>query len=166
MIARRWTSPKHRLVWLAAAPAGMALIATLVGLRSSGPNAAPPSPRESVRSAGPRPPLEISPDPVVLGTISAHQPATTSIRVKNLRTVPVILERIETSCPCITLGDIPAHLEPDAPTDLRVAFDPSYEPDFVGALAVSVVGYLADGEVGFRTMVKLEVARGSGGGRN
>jgi hypothetical protein len=155
---------RNRLIWLVATPTAMALIASLASLAASKPKSVVPRlSAESERSAAPWLPLEIRPDPVVLGAIPAHQTAQISIGVENLRTVPVILERVETSCPCITVGDLPASLEPEGATDLRVTFDPTHEPDFVGALAVQVVGYLSDGQVGFRTRVKLEVGRRGGG---
>jgi hypothetical protein len=71
--------------------------------------------------------------------------------------VPLAIERIETSCPCIGMGGVPVQLEPDETKNLRVTFDPSYDPDFAGRLSVQVTAYLTDGSLAFQTKVNLDV---------
>jgi hypothetical protein len=46
---------------------------------------------------------------------------------------------------------------PGESAEVRVAFDPSREPDFRGGLSIDVVGYGSMGAIAFRTRVDLDV---------
>jgi hypothetical protein len=102
-------------------------------------------------------PLEVGPDAIALRVQQGQGPAGTSVPVRNSQAVPLTLERIETSCPCIGVSGLPVRLEPDETVDLKLAFDPSHEPEFAGALLVRVTGYLAENRVAFETKVRLQV---------
>jgi len=101
-------------------------------------------------------PLAIDPDPIVLGVVHAGEPGETSFSVRNTCAEPLTFDRIETSCPCITIAEIPLRLGPNEIRKLRVAFDPTHEPDFKGRLSVDVTAYLHGNSIAFRTNVNLE----------
>jgi len=69
----------------------------------------------------------------------------------------VTLERIETSCLCIRTTPTSIEIGPNETVTLEVSFDPSSDPDFTGALGVEISAYLAGGQLGFRTLVKVRV---------
>ena len=71
---------------------------------------------------------------------------------------PVSIERIETSCPCLTITPGSFRIGPGEKKGAAVEFDPSAEPDFRGGLSIDVTGYAAGG-VAFHTLVRLEVKR-------
>lgn len=117
--------------------------------------------KEPGRSANPSPPLEISPDPVWLGMITAGQSARSVATLRNPGRDPVRVDRIETSCPC--LRPSPNALEIGAGESASLTFDCdlSDEPDFLGRLAINVEAYDHLDRVVFRTRVNLEVRRGA-----
>ncbi len=66
------------------------------------------------------------------------------------------MQRIETSCPCLTTTPGPIWIGRGECKVLAVEFDPSQESDFRGSLAIDVTGYDGDA-VAFHTLVELEV---------
>src|SRR5579885_3439235 len=121
------------------------------------PRKAPP-PLKSAPSAHQRFPLAISRDPIELGVMPPGQAARCLLLVRNPLPGRATIERIETSCPCIGAGGLPVQIEPSQTIELEVAFDPSEAKDFRGRLSVDLTAFLADGQVGFRTKVNLEVS--------
>lgn len=117
--------------------------------------APPQNPVTAVVQAGY--PLGTSPDPVALGVISAGRPADAELVLRNHRSVPLTLERTVTSCPCIAVGGVPVRLKPNEAKSLRVAFDPTEDPEFRGALSVDISGYDESGGALFRARAELEV---------
>jgi hypothetical protein len=77
--------------------------------------------------------------------------------VRNTQSVPLTLERMETSCSCIAIGPVPIEIGPGKQATLTVTFDPSPDPDFEGGLSVQISGYLSDGRIAFRTQAKAEI---------
>ncbi len=94
----------------------------------------------------------------MLGVVDPEEIAETWLAVQNTGTETLTLERIETSCPCIRVGDVPVLLEPGEAVQLKVSFNSADDPDFEGGLSVLVVGYLADGRIGCQTRVEVEVS--------
>ncbi|MGC8643870.1 MAG: DUF1573 domain-containing protein [Isosphaeraceae bacterium] len=82
--------------------------------------------------------------------------ARVSLALKNQSARPLAVERIETSCPCLTVGPMAVRVEPGRVVQLTAVLDPSEEPDFRGPLSVSVVGR-GGGRYLFRTWVDVEV---------
>ena len=109
-------------------------------------------------------PLQVSPDPVSLGSLSPGQQATGRITLRNPGQSPVIVERVETSCSCLDVGPFPIKIEPGRSANLTVRFDPAAEPDFRGRLSIEVIGRGPAGLVAFRTHVAIVVAFWSSGG--
>jgi Protein of unknown function (DUF1573) len=105
----------------------------------------------------------ISPDPIELGVIAPGQTAGHPLSVRNPLSERVVIERIETSCPCIGAQELPIPVEPNQEKELEISFDPSEARDFRGSLSVDVTAHLSDGRVAFRTKVRLKV---EGGNRN
>jgi Protein of unknown function (DUF1573) len=94
---------------------------------------------------------------VVLSAVHPGELAETSLSIRNTRPEPLIIERIEKTCPCIDVVGVPVRLAPNETKDLKVTFDPSHDPDFEGRLSVEVTGLLADGSIGFQTRVRVDV---------
>ena len=111
-------------------------------------------------------PLQVSPDPVSLGSLSPGQQATGRITLRNPGQSPVIVERVETSCSCLDVGPFPIKIEPGRSANLTVRFDPADEPDFRGRLSIEVIGRGPTDLLAFRTRVGIEVATWSAGGKN
>ncbi len=72
---------------------------------------------------------------------------------------PILVQRIETSCPCLTIEPRSLTVGSGEKQVLGLAFDPSGDLDFRGGLAIEVTGF-AGGAVAFQTLVKLEVEPG------
>jgi hypothetical protein len=71
------------------------------------------------------------------------------------------VERVVTSCPCVGVAPSAVRVGPHESQQLELWCEPAAEPDFMGRLAVEVVGYLPGGEPAFRTICKFEVHDGS-----
>ena len=156
-------SRRRRLVAWTAIQAVLALGALPLGALRPLQSAQSPPPLKSAPSAHQRFPLAISRDPIELGVMPPGQAARCLLLVRNPLPGRATIERIETSCPCIGAGGLPVQIEPSQTIELEVAFDPSEAKDFRGRLSVDLTAFLADGQVGFRTKVNLEVGDG---GRN
>lgn len=102
-------------------------------------------------------PLEVSPDRVLLGALTAGQSATGKFTLLNPGSCRAAVARFETSCPCLTVAEQRITVEPGQTVDLLVKFDPTHAPDFRGGLSVSVIGRDAAGGIAFATCAVLEV---------
>jgi len=129
-------------------------------LRSSSPQ--PSRPLETANSASRRFPLAISPDPVCLGVIGRGESGETTLSVLNTDDKALMIDRIVTSCPCISVGDVPVILRPGEPQNLKIIYNLSEDPNFEGQLAVLITCYLSDGKIGFKTTINLEANEGRG----
>jgi Protein of unknown function (DUF1573) len=130
-------------------------VATLSILGPSTSNHTPP-PVNLASSVGSHFPLEISPDPVLLGVVDRGQKAKAPFTLVNHGSQPVTVDRIETSCPCLTATPGSIRISPGERKVLAVEFDPSAEPDFRGGLSIDVTGYEGERET-FHTHVNLNV---------
>jgi len=101
--------------------------------------------------------LEIRPDPISLGVIEAGTPGKAALTLRNPGSVPLTLERVETSCSCIRVETVPVRIDACGSVDLAVVFDPTSEPDFRGGLSVDLTGRMPGGATLFHTQVNLLV---------
>jgi hypothetical protein len=102
--------------------------------------------------------LEINPDPVPLGNVAPGVPRNAIFRLRNRGPQRVVVESIETSCPCVGVAPHRVCLEPGRDEAMTVTFDPTRDPDFRGSLCVELSGYGTGEKVVFRTRVKLSVS--------
>ena len=102
-------------------------------------------------------PLAISPDPLCLGTLEAGGAATASLTAQNHGREALILERVESSCPCVSVGPVPVQIAAGGSALLAVTVDLAGEPDFRGGLTVDLTGNATDGATMFHTEVRLMV---------
>ncbi len=102
-------------------------------------------------------PLEINPDPTELGVLKSSQQAESQVVLRNPGRGPIVIGRIETSCPCVRVAPGMFPVGPGEAKSLAVRFDPSDEPDFRGELSVIVTGYDGEARVAFANRVNLEV---------
>jgi len=79
------------------------------------------------------------------------------IALHNSSRQPAIVERIQTSCPCLHVEKQSITLRPGESADLPVRFDSLDEPDFRGGLSIEVVGRGVTGGVVFATQVNVQV---------
>ncbi len=66
------------------------------------------------------------------------------------------IERIETSCPCLTATPAPIRVGPHERIALAINFDSSSDHDFAGRLSIAITAY-ARAEVAFRTFARVEL---------
>ena len=102
-------------------------------------------------------PLVISPNPLLLGTLSPGHATVGKFFLHNPGRVSITIERIVTSCPCLTINPAPIEVGPGLSTALIVRFDPAEDRDFRGGLSIEVAGFETNGKVVFRTRVSLKV---------
>ena len=88
----------------------------------------PPPPFEVSKHDGSHFPLEISPDPISLGTLDPGRSAIAKLTLRNSGSHPVIVARVETSCPCLNVAEQSTNIGPGRPPDLTVKFDPRTIP--------------------------------------
>jgi hypothetical protein len=69
----------------------------------------------------------------------------------------LILERFQTSCPCLRVEEPSILLGPGESAAFAVKFDPANDPGFRGKLSIEVVGLGVAGGVVFKTNVNVEV---------
>ncbi len=102
----------------------------------------------------------LDPDRLSLGVVAAGQRAKATLNVTNLGRDSVVVDRIETGCPCLTVTPSSIRLMPGETGALAVDFDPAAEPDFRGGLVIDITGY-SGGKAVFRTQTRLRVISGS-----
>ncbi len=137
---------------------GVALIAFTVTVRGcSLAKSVPTSPLDSRRPVEPRFPLEASPDPVSLGSLAPGEGAEAQIGLRNRHPSPIVVQTIDSSCPCIEIQPSQVSIDPGKSATLRAKFKPQVEPDFRGRLGVDVTGSDGSGAIVFRTKIKVEI---------
>ncbi len=97
-----------------------------------------------------------APASVAIGAVEPGRVGRAEIVIANPGAKAVVVERIESSCECLTVDPPALRLGPGESSVLRVVFDSSREADFRGELGVEVTGRAGD-RVVFRTVVELEV---------
>ncbi len=101
--------------------------------------------------------LEVSPSRVALGELKAGQSARAEITLRNPGLAPVTVDRVVSSCPCITVSPLPACVPCSGSAVLVVAFDPADEPEFRGGLSVELSGRGAADSRLFEAVVEFEI---------
>lgn len=94
---------------------------------------------------------------MLLGELSQGISAKKAVSVHNPGLHTLTVERVDTSCPCLTATPVPMKIGPGETRTLNVNFDPVAEPDYHGALSIEAVGYDRSDRTIFRTHVKLVV---------
>ena len=105
----------------------------------------------------PRFPLEASPDPVSLGSLAPGEVAEAQIGLINRHPSPIVVQTIDSSCPCLEIQPSQVSIDPGESATLTARFDPRVEPDFRGKLGVDVTGTDGSGAILFRTRIKVEI---------
>ena len=114
-----------------------------------------PPPARSAASARSR--LIVGPDPIQLGMLAPGRSARVAVTVRNPGVDPVVISRVETSCPCVRATPDRLSLAPGESSEFTLTFDSTGEPEFRGRLAVEYVGRSPDGSAVVRGTVHLEV---------
>jgi len=102
--------------------------------------------------------LTVMPDSIDLGDVRPGHRAEGRLRLRNPSSKTVVLDRVDSNCPCVRVFPARAEIRPNGSLDLRITFDPAEEPDFRGGLFVDQVGRGPSGEALFRATVRLTVA--------
>lgn len=97
-----------------------------------------------------------APASVAIGTVEPGRVGGAEIVIANRGATAVVVERIESSCECLTVDPLSLRLGAGKSGVLRVVFDSSQEADFRGELGVELTGRAAGG-VAFRTVVNVYV---------
>lgn len=147
---------------LPALPAAVVLAGSVLAVAFAARAPSPPPSSNSARGAGL--PLETSPDPVLLGSVSTRQRVSASFTVINRGRRAFTLDRVATSCPCLGITAAPTMIGPREAKTVVVEFDPTNEPDFIGGLCIDVTGY-AQGAAIFRGRIDLDVSSEHAGSR-
>jgi hypothetical protein len=147
----------ERVLWCAAIVVLITILAGVLGSIGNWRSKQVPVPEDPRIAPSHRFPLAISPDPIIFGTLDGRALVQRVVLARNTQNASLVLDRIQTSCPCIRMASLPIRMEANETQDWTVSFDPSVEPEFAGRLSIEVVGYLVDGQIAFRTHVSLDV---------
>lgn len=147
----------YRLCLPGATATVIAFLAGALCSIGSSPSNESPVLRDPTSASSQRFPLAINPDPITFGVVGGRTLAQRLFSARNTRNAPFVLERVETSCPCIRVAPLPVKLEANETRNWTVTFDPLVDPTFEGRLSVEIIGYLAGGQIAFRTNVNLNV---------
>jgi len=162
MSAFREGSRRGRIFLCAGFPVAAGLIGAVTSCAGLPAVTSTPPPPKSAFSPNRHFPLETTPDPVDLGILSRGRSAVAKITLRNSSEQPAIVQRIQTSCPCLHVERQSITLRPGESADLPVRFDSLDEPDFRGGLSIEVVGRGVTGGVVFATRVGVEIRNGLG----
>jgi Protein of unknown function (DUF1573) len=102
-------------------------------------------------------PLVAEPDTVDLGRLAPGQNSSRGILLVNRASAPVTVDRIETSCPCISAKSNSPLVQVGQSALLTVNYDGAEDPQFRGTLAVECTGLSSGGDPLFRIRVDLSV---------
>ena len=106
-------------------------------------------------------PLSLIPRTLDLGVLPLGRTARGEFRLANRLDESIAILRVETSCECVTVNPDSFRIDPRGEIPLRIAFDPSGEPNFRGKLRVEVIGYGPSDQIVFRTSVRVEIKGGN-----
>jgi hypothetical protein len=140
------------LFWAGSLPALAACAFSIVA--SSTPNHTDPPPSNIT---GRRFPLEVSPNVIDLGILRPRHSAAARLTLRNPSLRTVIVEQIQTSCPCLQAEKQSIILGPQESAALALRFDSSDDSDFRGGLSIEVVGRGVTGGIVFATRVNAVV---------
>jgi hypothetical protein len=155
----------HRLLAWTGSFVSLGVLAVCLGVCLNLADEPTPFPRADIGTL-PRFPFATIPQRIEFGTVSGDSPVETSVLIRNQAALPLTLERVVTSCPCIGIGDVPVHLDPNEAKTLSVLFDPSHDPDFEGELTVRLTGYATGDCILFQIQASVDVNPGRAERRN
>lgn len=105
--------------------------------------------------------LEVSPDPIQLGVVNCGQSSKATFSLTNHGARVLLVERVESGCPCLTIEPKRLRIRPSEREVVAVTFDPSEDPSFHGGLSIDISGY-SNGILAFRTVAEVEVPEAVG----
>lgn len=94
-----------------------------------------------------------------LGVLSPGEGRNSCLSLANEGAMPVEIETITSTCPCLFLECIPRVVPPSATAQMSVALDLGKEPSFVGNLRIRVQGKTRSGALAFSLQVIAKVQR-------
>jgi hypothetical protein len=101
--------------------------------------------------------VTVSPTLVDLGKLSQGKSQRFSVLLRNQQEVPVIITRIEASCPCLAWGQRGLALEALGKAYLELEIDLGMEPFFTGRLLIEARVWTEQATPAFVLMVQIEV---------
>jgi hypothetical protein len=96
-----------------------------------------------------------SQDVVDLGVLHAGEWRNASLYLTNQRDLPVDIETIQSSCPCLFLECVPRVVPPSGTAKVIVTLDLGKEPSFVGNLRIRTQGKTRSGALAFSVQLCL-----------
>ncbi len=79
------------------------------------------------------------------------------LSLRNTSSIPIRIERVQTSCPCVSLSPLPMLIDVREVKVLRVSFTPTADDaELDHRLRVQIVGYAADSTVVVQAAVVIE----------
>ncbi len=102
-------------------------------------------------------PLLISPGIVDLGTLAQGERREFVIHLQNPHDRTVVVEQLETSCPCLEVKNLPWRFSPGQERKFALRLDMGREPDFSGRLTIRMSASTAQGEHAMRCHVQVQV---------
>lgn len=109
-------------------------------------------------SGDPSSPLLLPSEHVVdLGVLSSGEWRNSSLTLTNKGAMPVEIEAITSSCPCLSLQCVPRVVPPSGTAQLSVTLDLGKEPSFSGNLRIHVQGKTRSGALAFSVQVTAKV---------
>ncbi len=143
--------------WCSALLCSALLCSALLFHQLRGPSQSPSIVSQSVEDASLTGLLDVSASRVSLGVISRSERASGTLNVLNAGQAAVAVQRVETSCPCVTVVPSQFELRASERLSLTINFDPADETDFTGGLSVRVTAFSGGGLIAFQIVVELEV---------
>ena len=105
---------------------------------------------------------KIDPDPIEFGFLRPGECAGLKASITNNLDNELVVERFQTSCPCVQIrmdDELPAILGPKDVRAITIEFDPKDEPDFRGGLSVQLLVWSSDARCACRARVLVTVTR-------
>jgi hypothetical protein len=104
--------------------------------------------------------VSVFPAEVDLGRVPAGSRQRVALTLYSAQAESLLLDELESSCPCVRGEGLPWRLEPGQRRPVAVEVDLSAEPEFRGRLQIELVGK-SSGRVVFRTRLHLTVTEKS-----
>jgi hypothetical protein len=105
--------------------------------------------RPAAQGTQARNPIVAEPGRIDLGTVAQGSKHTKTIVLRNTTSRVVEIARRESSCACLELALPKRRWEPGEAVEAKLIVDLAREPEFTGALGLSIKGWTAEGRVGF-----------------
>ncbi len=109
------------------------------------------------RSVFATPPLLLSPGMIDLGTLAQGERREFVLHLQNPHDRSVVVEQVETSCPCLEVTSLPWQFSPYEERKLHLVLDMAKEREFSGRLFITMRGGTAHAEPALRSRVLAEI---------